>query len=68
MQIACDVVCIYVLKQVQLKRMQDCKNPEAVVWRHSVKMVFLKNLQNSQENTYARVSFFIKLQASYAEV
>ena len=26
--------------------------------------VFLKILQNSQENTYARVSFLIKLQAS----
>ena len=48
MQIACDVVYIYVSKQVQL---QDRKNPEAVVWRHSVKTVFLKNLKNSQENT-----------------
>ena len=31
-----------------------------VLW----KKVFLKNLQNSQENTCVRVSFLIKLQAS----
>ena len=30
----------------------------------SVKKVFLEILQNSQENTCARVSFFINLQAS----
>ena len=36
---------------------------EAVVQRCSVKKVFLKFLQNSQENTCARVSFLIKLQA-----
>ena len=36
---------------------------EAVVRRCSVKKVFLKILQNSQENTRARVSFLIKLQA-----
>ena len=30
----------------------------------SVKKVFLETLQDSQENTYARVCFFIKLQAS----
>ena len=29
----------------------------------SVKKVFLKNMQNSQKNTYVRVSFLIKLQA-----
>ena len=37
---------------------------EAVVQRCSVKKVFLEILQNSQENTCARVSFLIKLQAS----
>ena len=37
---------------------------EAVVQRCSVKMVFLEFSQNSQENTCARVSFLIKLQAS----
>ena len=31
--------------------------------RYSVKKVFLKIWQNSQENTYVRVSFLIKLQA-----
>ena len=30
---------------------------EAVSWRFSVKKVFLKALQNSQENTYNGVSF-----------
>ena len=37
---------------------------EAVVQRCSVKKVFLEISQNSQENTCARVSFLIKLQAS----
>ena len=36
---------------------------EAVVQRCSVKKVFLEISQNSQENTFARVSFLIKLQA-----
>ena len=38
-------------------------NLEAVAWRCSVKKVFLKISQNSQENTCTRVSL-IKLQAS----
>ena len=37
---------------------------EAVVQRCSVKKVFLEISQNLQENTCARVSFSIKLQAS----
>ena len=37
---------------------------EAVVQRCSVKKVFLKISQNSQENTCTRVSFLIKLQTS----
>ena len=36
---------------------------EVVVQRRSAKEVFLKILQNSEENTCARVSFLIKLQA-----
>ena len=36
---------------------------EAVVQRYFVKKVFLEISQNSQENTYARVSFLIKLRA-----
>ena len=36
---------------------------EVVVQRCSVKKVFLEISQNSQENTYTRVSFLIKLQA-----
>ena len=37
---------------------------EAIVQTCSVKMVFLEISQNFQENTCARVSFLIKLQAS----
>ena len=40
------------------------KYAEAVVRRCSVKKVFLKILQNSQENTYARVFFLIELEAT----
>ena len=36
---------------------------EAVTHRYTVKKVFLKFLQNSQDNTCVRVSFLIKLQA-----
>ena len=36
---------------------------ESVAWKSSVKRVFLKISQNSQENTCARVLFLIKLQA-----
>ena len=39
-------------------------NTEVVVQRCSVKKVFLEITQNSQENTWARISFLIKLQAS----
>ena len=35
---------------------------EAVAQRFSFKKVFLEILQNSQENTFARVSFLMKLQ------
>ena len=37
---------------------------QAVFQRCSVKKVFLENSQNSQENTCARVSISLKLQAS----
>ena len=37
---------------------------ESVVQRYSVKNVFLKVSQNSQENTCVRVSFLMMLQAS----
>ena len=37
---------------------------EAAAQRCSLKKVFLEISQNSQENTCARVSFLIKLQAS----
>ena len=38
-------------------------NKEAVIQRCSVRKLFLETSQNSQENTCARVSFLIKLQA-----
>ena len=38
-------------------------NAEALVQRCSVKKVFWKISQNSQESTYSRISFLIKLQA-----
>ena len=41
---------------------------EAVAQRWSVKKLFLKISQNSQENTCARVSFLIKLQAQQLHV
>ena len=49
----------------QLKAIFDlaAQNTEAVVRRCSVKKVFLEILQNSQENTCARISFLKKLQA-----
>ena len=37
---------------------------EAIARRCSIKMMLLKFLQNSQENTCVRVSFLIKLQVS----
>ena len=43
-------------------------NSEAVFRRFSVKKVFLKTLQNSQENTYARVSFLITLQVVSSKI
>ena len=48
----------YVMKEAQYYL-------EAVVQRCSVKEVFLEISQNSQENTCTRVSFLIKLQASF---
>ena len=41
---------------------------EAVVQRCSVKKMFLEISQHSQENTCARVSFLIKLQAALQAV
>ena len=37
--------------------------PEAAMRRYSVEKVFLKHLQNSEDNACARASFLIKLQA-----
>ena len=43
--------------------MYEYREKEAVVQRCSVKKVFLETSQNWQENTCARVSFLIKMQA-----
>ena len=44
---------------LELKKLKQ--DPEAVVQRCSVKKVFLKISQSSEENTWARASFLIKL-------
>ena len=43
-----------------------CYYTEVAVQRCSVKKMFLEISQNLQENTWARVSFLIKLQASFS--
>ena len=48
----------------ELLKTPALKIAEAVVQRCSVKKVFLEISQNLLENTYARVSFLIKLRAS----
>ena len=49
----------------KLKRRLNICNPlEAVAQRCSIEKGFLEISQNSQENTCARASFLIKLQAS----
>ena len=52
----------YDVNYVQIIK-KTCALTEVVTQRCSVKKVFLEILQNSQENTRARVSFLIKLQA-----
>ena len=48
-----------------LSGLETCfQGAEAVAPKCSVKEVFLEILQNSKENTCARVSFLMKLQAS----
>ena len=56
--------CIWAIFWRLLLKQQDF-NSEAVVQRCSAKKVFLEISQNSQENTCARVSFLIKLQANF---
>ena len=54
--------CICILQSyILINSIRRRQYIEAVVWRCSVKKVFLKISQNSQENTCARVSFLIKL-------
>ena len=49
---------------LRFKSQKNTEETEAVAQKCSVKKVFLEILQNSQENTYARGFFLIKLQAS----
>ena len=51
------------VKTNHLKVLHTFLYPEALVQRRSVKKAFLEISQNSQENTCARDSFLIKLQA-----
>ena len=54
-----------VVSKTTVEKIQNYyRNTEAVVQMCSVKKVFLEISQNSQENTCARASFLIKLQAS----
>ena len=68
--------CIFSVNSIQIKILFDSdsrgnqkyifnfpKDPEAVAQKCSVKKVLLEISQNSEENTCARVSFLIKLQA-----
>ena len=45
---------------INLFKISICSKSEAAAQRNSIKKVFLKNSQNSQETTCARVSFLIK--------
>ena len=49
--------------EMEIQENDELKETEEVVRRCSVRKMFLKILKNSQENTCARVSFLIKLQA-----
>ena len=49
---------------LRFKSQKNTEETEAVAQKCSVKKVFLEISQNSQENTYSRASFLIKLQAS----
>ena len=54
---------VLLLEKVRSSVTSDSKKAETVVQRCSVKKVFVKISQNSQENTCARVSYLMKLQA-----
>ena len=56
------IICLHLA--IQIRGTLSSRDIEAVVQRCSVKKVFLEISQNSQENTCARSSFLIKLQAS----
>ena len=47
-------------------RLLQVKFAEAVVWKCSVKEVFLEISQNLQKNTCAKISFFNKVEGKIA--
>ena len=53
------------MQMVHYKTLPVATTKEAVSRRCSVKKLFLEFSQNSLENTCARISFLIKLQASF---
>ena len=56
------IILKIICQQLLLKISISLTNSEAVVQRSSVKKMFLKIPQNSQWNTFSRVSYLIKLQ------
>ena len=57
-----NILTTEIVNTSQVACAETVNQPQAVAQSCSVKKVFLKILQNSQENTCARVSFLIKLQ------
>ena len=54
---------VNIVLSLKISPRENYENTEAVTRRCSAKKMFVKVLQNSQENTCTRVSFLIKLQA-----
>ena len=57
------MISLEIVSELSLQIRESQYNPEAVARRCSVKKMSLEVLQNSQESTFARVSFLIKLQS-----
>ena len=62
-QMQVDLIFIHSIIWISTAIITECLNTEEVVWRCFEEKVFSGISQNSQENTCARVSFLIKLQA-----
>ena len=57
------MISLEIVSELSLQIRESQYNPEAVARRCSVKKMSLEVLQNSQESTFATVSFLIKLQS-----